>query len=192
MSFVYLIHWAWAISELWQISYQCMQFGIYMLMTINIKSLGCWLRHYLYSLCEWTLQWRDSFLKETCLVRKLQSIGKAEVKLWLGSILIKPENGVLVSLSSATPKCPVLCVRSVGHVPCSATVLSLFDYFQWKSYKYYFPIDLWSIRRFSFEIAMQPPSIGSFCDFFSEKKNCVDSSSKECLVLTHHPSSLHI
>lgn len=88
---VCLIHWSWATSKLWWISYQCMQVGIYMLIAINIKSLGCWLRHYLYLVCEWTFQWWDSFLKQTCLVRKLQSTEKAVVKLWLGSILIKPE-----------------------------------------------------------------------------------------------------
>lgn len=42
-----------------------------------------------------------------------------------GSILINQKSGILVSLPSATPKCSVLCIRSVGHIPCSANVLSL-------------------------------------------------------------------
>lgn len=106
---VSLIHWSWATSELWWITYQCMQFGIYMLMTINIKALGCWLRHYLYSVCEWPFQWWDSFLKQTCLVRKLQSTEKAVVKLWLGSILIKPEKWCVgfTPISNSKVFCPM-------------------------------------------------------------------------------------
>lgn len=80
-------------------------------------------------------------------------------ELGLNNVLIKSEKWYVGFTPSATPKCSILCIRSVGHVPCSASVLSFFDHFQWKPYRYYLPIGLLSSRRFWSKMVMQPHSI---------------------------------
>lgn len=116
-------------------------------------------------------------------------------ELGLDNVLIKPEKWYVGFTPSATPKCSTLCIRSVGHVPCSASMLSLFDHFQWKPYRCCFPIGLLSSRRFWSKMAMQLPSIfylfilwivlthKEFCRFKTHQKLCPGQG---WVVLTQH------